>query len=294
MATHAAEHAQPDCICPMELTGAQTDQLNDRGIVRLPDCLPTELVDAARSRLLSIMATQNWWTGSGWDFADLRSADGEPAAIRHKLASQVTKRAKGLRELQALGNWLAPMIQRLLGVDEIKFLSERPALLVTLPEQGEWTIPNKIWHLDMPRLASGRRPGLQIFTFLGDVEPGGGGTLVLAGSHHLLNDEGFIRSSSIKRRLIHRHSYFRELLARSATNDEVRQRFFEPTKVDGAELQVVELTGAPGDVYITDLRLLHTLAPNVLAKPRLMLTQRFLTTQAWREISSAFATRQQP
>ena len=30
------------------------------------------------------------------------------------------------------------------------------------------------------------------------------------------------------------------------------------------------------DVYLTDLRLLHTLAPNATARPRLMVTQRFV------------------
>ena len=39
---------------------------------------------------------------------------------------------------------------------------------------------------------------------------------------------------------------------------------------------MVELHGEPGDVFLTDLRLLHTLAPNASRVPRLMVTQRFL------------------
>ena len=41
-------------------------------------------------------------------------------------------------------------------------------------------------------------------------------------------------------------------------------------------LRVVELCGRPGDVYLTDMRLLHTLAPNATAEPRVMLTHRFV------------------
>ena len=44
--------------------------------------------------------------------------------------------------------------------------------------------------------------------------------------------------------------------------------------VDEVPLRVVELTGAPGDVYFTDLRLLHSLGANTSSGPRLMATQR--------------------
>lgn len=39
---------------------------------------------------------------------------------------------------------------------------------------------------------------------------------------------------------------------------------------------MVELTGNPGDVFLTDLRLLHTLSPNTRRTPRIMATQRYL------------------
>jgi hypothetical protein len=47
-------------------------------------------------------------------------------------------------------------------------------------------------------------------------------------------------------------------------------------RVGDVELQVVEMTGEAGDVYFMDLRMLHTVAPNALRIPRLMITQRFL------------------
>ena len=57
-------------------------------------------------------------------------------------------------------------------------------------------------------------------------------------------------------------------------------------KVDGVPLEVVELTGAPGDVWLMDLWVLHTRCPNESAEPRLMLTQRFLLDAAWERLGS--------
>jgi len=151
-------------------------------------------------------------------------------------------------------------------------MASHPQLLFTLPNATTWTVPATIWHLDMPRLPAGGVPGVQLFTFLEPVLPEGGGTLVVAGSHRLLNTGRFIRSKDVKARL-KRWPYFRELMAKDATD---RSRFVhEVGRVDDVELKVVELCGQPGDLYLTDLRLLHTLAPNAARVPRIMLTQRF-------------------
>ena len=83
----------------------------------------------------------------------------------------------------------------------------RPAVLFTLPNSDTWTVPTG-WHVDTPRLASGRRPGVQLFTFLDTVEPRGGGTLVVAGSHRLLNEGRFVRVIEL-RQLLCREAFFR-------------------------------------------------------------------------------------
>ena len=46
--------------------------------------------------------------------------------------------------------------------------------------------------------------------------------------------------------------------------------------MQGGDLEVVELTGQPGDVYLMDLRVLHSRCANTLPVPRLMITRRFL------------------
>ncbi|MYE84322.1 MAG: hypothetical protein F4X36_21230 [Gammaproteobacteria bacterium] len=61
----------------------------------------------------------------------------------------------------------------------------------------------------------------------------------------------------------------------------------EAGSVGGVPVHVVELTGEPGDVCFTDLRLLHTLAPNPGPRPRLMATQRFTFSDVAGDVRSA-------
>ena len=149
-------------------------------------------------------------------------------------------------------------------------------LLFTLPNATQWTVPHALWHVDLPRFPESDPPGVQIFTFLDTVLPGGGGTLVVAGSHRLANEGRRIRSAEVKK-ILKREPYFQALFSEHETD---RQRFLdEPVPVGDITLQVVELCGEPGDVFFTDLRLLHTIAPNASRAPRIMLTQRFLLTK---------------
>ncbi|MEM7029491.1 MAG: hypothetical protein AAF629_07995 [Chloroflexota bacterium] len=44
--------------------------------------------------------------------------------------------------------------------------------------------------------------------------------------------------------------------------------------MDDVELQVAELHGEPGDVYLMDIRMLHARSVNTASTARLMITQR--------------------
>lgn len=157
-------------------------------------------------------------------------------------------------------------------------MDQRPALLFTLPNATTWILPHQNWHLDLPRLPGGDIPGVQIFAFLEKVEAGGGGTLAVTGSHRLLNQKGVRLRSADLRKQLKRERYFAELMADKTAD---RLRFMrEVGHVGNVALQVVELTGEPGDVYFMDLRVLHTAAPNTRPIPRLMLTQRYLLASA--------------
>lgn len=101
---------------------------------------------------------------------------------------------------------------------------------------------------------------------------------MVAGSHRLLNNGSRVRSKNVKKRL-RRLPYFQDLMSKQSAG---RERFLtEPGSAEDPDagdvsLRVVELCGRPGDVYLTDMRLLHTLAPNATDEPRVMLTHRFV------------------
>ena len=96
--------------------------------------------------------------------------------------------------------------------------------------------------------------------------------MAVMGSHRLLNEGVRISSAELRKRL-KREAYFSELMSNST---EDRMRFLnEIGHVGDVELKVAEMTGEPGDVYCMDLRVLHTISPNKLRVPRIMLTQRY-------------------
>jgi ectoine hydroxylase-related dioxygenase (phytanoyl-CoA dioxygenase family) len=151
-------------------------------------------------------------------------------------------------------------------------LQDSASILFTWPNAATWTVPATSWHVDMPRLGDTGIPGVQVFTFLDTVAPGGGCTVIVAGSHQLANGRGRLSSGQVKR-VLKREPYFRELMSREVSD---RQFFLhEPARVGGVEVQVVELYGEPGDVYFTDLRVLHAAAPNASTSPRIMMTNRY-------------------
>lgn len=54
--------------------------------------------------------------------------------------------------------------------------------------------------------------------------------------------------------------------------------------VDDVDVEIVEMTGEPGDVYLMNLRVLHTRWPNQSRELRVMLTQRFLLQEAFDKV----------
>lgn len=192
---------------------------------------------------------------------------------------------KALKRSRLLAGTLTPLLlDAWAGLDQTRStVPLGPAqLLFTPPNATTWVVPHSVWHVDIPRLPQPGCPGMQAFTFLNPVGQGGGGTLIVAGSHRLVQRNHLVPSRNVKREL-RKLPWFHDLLARDTAN---RDGFMAPSSVnDDVEVQVVEMTGQPGDVYLTDLRVLHTLAPNVTRVPRVMLTQRLARS----DLMAAFA-----
>ena len=144
--------------------------------------------------------------------------------------------------------------------------------LITFPTTGPWNVPSVHWHIDMPFT----RPlsAVRMFAYLSTVRTGGGGTLVVAGSHRLASAHEGVRSADLRKRLAAQHDWFRELLRPEGDHTRDRQRELMDTgaTLEGVRVRVVELTGEPGDIVLWHPSLLHTIAPNCTAEPRFMLT----------------------
>ena len=125
--------------------------------------------------------------------------------------------------------------------------------LVSLPQQGEWSLRGLNWHVDISSPDPSRPAGVQAFILLDDVVPQGGGTLVLAGSHKRAT------SKDLGQRI--------RMILRGGS---------DPRKpLADLGLSIVELSGKAGDVHLMDMRLLHTPALNASKQLRLMATIRY-------------------
>lgn len=159
--------------------------------------------------------------------------------------------------------------------------SDWGTILVTFPQPGRpWTLPAKGWHTDYG-FDLGPEPlfGVKVFAFFGDVRPGAGGTLAIAGSHRVV--ARYARSmppdqpydKHVTNRFLRHDDWFRSL-SRPGDDPGRIARFLERDhQAGGVTVRVTELTGRPGDMVLTHPWVLHESAPNTGSYPRLMLTK---------------------
>lgn len=131
--------------------------------------------------------------------------------------------------------------------------AQDPQLLISPPHQGEWTLTGLNWHVDVAPPPDGRSPGVQMFALIDDVAPHGGGTLAVAGSQTM-------------RRGGREYGELVEALRQGEAGME---------RLVKAGCRLVEMSGKAGDVYLMDLRVLHSPSVNESAMPRLMATARY-------------------
>ncbi len=158
--------------------------------------------------------------------------------------------------------------------------------LVTFPtpsaQNGAWDVPHAAWHLDLPASDfRGLLPAIRTFAFLEPVEPGGGGTLYVAGSHQAVLDRARqarrgepLRSADMRSALKAEEPWLAALL-QPGGEDRARRFMSAGGTLHGRPVRVEEMTGAPGDVIIMHPAMFHAGAPNGLDRPRMMLVETF-------------------
>ncbi|QWF17737.1 phytanoyl-CoA dioxygenase family protein [Lysobacter capsici] len=131
--------------------------------------------------------------------------------------------------------------------------SQGTQLLLSPPNQGDWTLKGLNWHVDVTSDPLCRLAGIQAFFLIDDVAPRGGATLALAGSHRV--DTSGLGSVSALRRLL-------------KTSDNLERN------LRGSGVSIVEMSGRAGDICLMDMRLLHTPSINASKQLRMMATCR--------------------
>lgn len=239
-------------------------EFETRGITKYHGLVSKAEAMVARDLIHEIASEHGLLTPAGWRRSHSRFGIPKP----FRAAINALNHAGHFPNL--VGEELVTVAQDLLG-EPVRPLPPGQQILFSLPEAASWSVPNDVWHVDIPRLGDLGPSGLQMFTFLNDVEPKGGGTLVLAGSHRLMNNAGVLRSKELKS-ILKKEQYFQSLFdAKRAPITHLEDTL---GAIDDVDLEAVELTGRIGDVYFMDLRVLHTPAPNSTDTARLMLTCR--------------------
>jgi hypothetical protein len=152
-------------------------------------------------------------------------------------------------------------------------------VLFSLPVAGPWVLPDG-WHMDCGfEQATWPVFAVKLFAVVDDLGPFGGGTMLLPGVHHLVERyrAGFDRppggGKDNWRPFLRRHPPLDELLQGSTRADGGRGLVDQRLAVEGVDVDVTEVRGAPGDVVITHLHVFHTASPNTGADPRQMVAK---------------------
>tara|TARA_B100000497_G_C7685075_1_gene415050 strand:+ start:648 stop:1427 length:780 start_codon:yes stop_codon:yes gene_type:complete len=157
--------------------------------------------------------------------------------------------------------------------------------LVNFPNKNmeEWNLANKLWHWDYEINRDPELGGLLIFSFFSEVLSKGGGTLIVSGSHRALRkfksdlspQELKMKHGEHRKLFMKTHPYFKKLTSSKFLESDQMDAFMtNETLIDQIPLQVIELTGKPGDVVFCHPRLIHAPASiNLNSFPRIMRTK---------------------
>ena len=150
---------------------------------------------------------------------------------------------------------------------------------VAFPSKHAWTVPSAGWHVDANYLSALSPPdGIRIHALFGDVAPRAGGTLIVSGSHRLVhkyfmdNPAPAGARGADYRKLLQAHPYFRDLHTAGDAGARAARFVDRAEEHDSIVLQVVENTGAAGDVLLLHPLLLHVATSNNGHEPRFLLS----------------------
>lgn len=255
----------------------------------MPGALPEDLV--------ATMAARIW-----------RALEERHGMHRHDSATWIAGGVRGIGDLNREPEFrpfgspdIRSAIDHLLGKGDWQEPSTWGQILATFPSeqwswnslfQGQVDVSTITWHTDYPyNTPPTELSGVQMFGLLADLEPGGGGTLVVEGSHRVIQefvlDQSHETLQKMKRArlaLLNSHPWFKSV-SKAVSQPRPEPWMAEQCAViNDIPVAVAELTGSACDVYFTHPWLLHAMSPNCNATPRLMCTQRIRRLAKERQI----------
>lgn len=178
---------------------------------------------------------------------------------------------------------LCGAINQLLGPENWRLPSRWGGYLISFPQGAphEWQLTSDNWHWDdtlVNHFGNGST-GLFILTLFSEIRSHGGGTLLVAGSHRLIEQyyqrlspaDQQLKQKPLKERFAQSQPWLAELTSETGPAADRAQRFMAaPEVVDGVPVQVIEVIGEPGDAYLCHPAIYHAASPNHAELPRFM------------------------
>ncbi len=256
------------------LTPDQQHQFDDEGFVRLPGAF--SVADAAAMEA-------SVWRLLGEKFG----VDREDKSTWKLTQTSSLQEVKSEPVFAAIGSpETCSAIDGILGEGRWRRPRDWGQLLVTFPTNGQpWVVPSEMWHTDFDFVeAPDKIAGLLVVSFLAEVRPRSGGTVVIAGSHRLMQrfiptraPEVRAKMKLVRKAFLASQPWLLDLSAKHTndTPEQRNQRFMTAGHcIEGIHLRVVELDGQPGDIVLGHPWLFHATAPNCGDLPRMMCVQR--------------------
>ncbi len=232
------------------------DNFSEQGILALRGFLSRKTVAVARAAVLSELSRLNLKANGKFVSAKLQDL---PVFQQTERLGQMVGRLEQVDRLFS-DDLLATMSAL---VDAaLKPTLPQSQILLSFPHKLDWSLNHLNWHLDLKPPRVDQIPGVQAFVLIDDVPPQGGATLALAGSHKL----HYVSHDCNAHEILRRNSDF-------ATHPE---KYLKTQLVERTAIQIVEMSGRAGDVFLMDLRVLHSPSINSKRNIRMMATNRYL------------------
>ncbi|MBA3707382.1 MAG: phytanoyl-CoA dioxygenase family protein [Planctomycetes bacterium] len=251
---------------PLPLSASDIEQFVSDGYVRVRHAFPVEDALAMQDHLWSKLALKGVHRDdrSTWD----REFSGLGSGVNHPICASIGSERlhRACDQLFGTGRWMPP--------------TGWGGLRVTFPRsEHPWHMTDHAWHCDhWPSEKRGH--ALFPFTFLSDIRPRGGGTLLVAGAHRVI--ARYVAGLDERRRRWKNGQksqdfgtflpWLAELTGVAPARPNRIERFMEHEHVTdhGERLRVVEATGKPGDVMLCHASVFHAASMNCGDWPRFM------------------------